>query len=132
MPEGGGEVGFAESDAAKKDEVLFFFDEVEGEGVLDLLAVDGAGPVPVELVEGFQEGEAGGFDAPFDGAGASLEGFSFDEAGEGFDVGAMLFCGFLDFALVVVADPCEFEVGEVFLEGLGFGFHGLGSFSGVV
>ena len=45
VSEGGGGVGFAEAYAAKKDEVLFFFDEVGSEGVLDLLAVDGFGSV---------------------------------------------------------------------------------------
>ena len=52
VSDGGGEVGFSESDATKEYDVLFLFDEVEGEGVLDLLAVDGARPVPFELVEG--------------------------------------------------------------------------------
>ena len=127
MSDGGGEVGFAKSDTAEEDEVSFLFDEVRATGVLYLLAVDGFGPVPVEGVEGFDDGEAGGFDAPFDGSCASLEGFAFDEAGEVVDVGSVVFCGVSGLVWVVFADPCEFEVVEVFVELLGFVVHALGS-----
>ena len=128
VSEGGGKMGFTEAYASQEDEVLLLVDEVEPEGVLDLLAVDGFGPVPVELVDGFYEGKAGGFDAPFDGAGSPLKGFALDEADEVVDVATRVFCGLTGFVLVMVAYPCEFEVGEVFVELLGFVFHALGSF----
>ena len=79
VAQGGGEMGFAEADAAQEDDVGFFLDELEAEEVLDLEAVDFLGPVPAELFEGLDDGEAGGFDAPLDGALAAQGGFAFDE-----------------------------------------------------
>ena len=68
-------------------------DELEAEEVLDLEAVDLLGPVPAEGVEGFDDGEAGGLDAPGDGAVGAQGGFAFDELGEVVEVGEGVFGG---------------------------------------
>ena len=52
---------------ADEDDVVFHLDEGQPEEVLHLVAVDLLGPAPVELVEGFDHREAGGFDASLGG-----------------------------------------------------------------
>ena len=89
----GGEVGFAEADQAEEDDVGFVLDELETEEVLDLEAVDFLGPVPAEGVEGFNDGEAGGLEAPGDGAVGAQGGFAFDELGEVVEVSDRVFGG---------------------------------------
>jgi len=61
-------VRFSDSNAAKENDVGVFFDESQAEEVLHLKAVDFAWPVPLELLHGFDDREAGEFDAPCDGA----------------------------------------------------------------
>ena len=67
--------------------------ELEAKEVLDLEAVDLFGPVPAEGVEGFDDGEAGGLDAPGDGAVGAQGGFAFDELGEVVEVAEGVFGG---------------------------------------
>jgi hypothetical protein len=86
-------VGFAEADGAEQDDVGVVMDELESEEVLDLEAVDLFGPIPAEGVEGFDDGEAGGLDAPGDGAVGAPGGFAGDESGEVVEVGEGRFGG---------------------------------------
>ena len=79
----GGEVGFAKADEAQEDDVGFVADELEAKEVLDLQAVDLFGPVPAEGVQRFDDGEAGGLEAPGDGAAGPQGGFAFDELAGG-------------------------------------------------
>src|SRR5438874_2230855 len=69
--------------------------EVQAEEVLDLEPIDFLGPVPVELFEGFQDREAGGLDAQFDGVLAALLVLAVDEAGEVIGVGPGMLGGLL-------------------------------------
>ena len=50
---------FAEADAAHEDDVGFVFEEGQAKEVLHLGAVDFLGPVPVKLVEGFDDRGSG-------------------------------------------------------------------------
>jgi hypothetical protein len=57
-----------------------FFEETQAEEVLHLGAVDFLGPVPMDLVEGFEDREAGGGEAAGNGAGVATLVLPFDEA----------------------------------------------------
>jgi hypothetical protein len=62
------------------------FQELEAKEVLDLEPVDFPGPVPLELLKGFQDGEAGGFDPRLDDMLAALLVLAVDESAEIIDV----------------------------------------------
>ena len=82
VAQGAGQVRFAQAHAAHEDHVGFVREKGQAEEVLDLGAVDFLGPVPVELVEGFDAGEAGGGDAALDGQLLPALGFAVDEPGQ--------------------------------------------------
>jgi hypothetical protein len=108
-------VGLADADGAEEDDVGFLGDEAQTEEVLDLEAVDFLGPVPVELVEGLENGEACRLDAPFDQALAALGVLALDEAAEVLDVIPVAGGGFAG-QIGVVAE----EIGQLeFVEMLG-------------
>lgn len=132
VAQGDGEVGFAEADAAEKDDVVAVLEEVEAEEVLDGGPVDFAGPAPVELIEGFEDGEVSGLDAAFGGAVHAQMAFAFEEAGEELEVGPAVLGGLCGQGVVVFADPGELEVKELIDEliGEGLGLH-RGWFPGV-
>ena len=69
-----------EADAAHEDDVGLLFDEAEAEEVFDLQFVDLLGPVPAELIEGLEDGEAGGADAPLHGALLAGAAFALEQA----------------------------------------------------
>ena len=54
-------------------------------------SVDFLGPVPAEGVEGFDDGETRGLDAPGDGAISTQGGLAFDELGEVVEMGEGFF-----------------------------------------
>src|SRR5215470_466730 len=51
-------LGFAQADSPKKNKVGFVLDKREAEVILHLEAVNPRGPVPAELLQGFDDGEA--------------------------------------------------------------------------
>ena len=85
-------------------------DEFQAKEVLDLEPIDFLGPVPAELFEGFEDGEASGFDAAFNDALASLGIFAFDEPAQIFDVIPVLLSTLLSQFGMVVLDEGQFEV----------------------
>jgi len=113
IAQGGGEVGLADADGAQKDDVGLVTEELEAEEVLDLEAVDFFGPVPAELFEGFQDGEAGLLDAALDEALEALVVFALDQALEVLKVVVVLFGGQAGGLLVVLLDVGQLEVIEL-------------------
>ncbi len=134
VTQGGGEVGFAEADETEEDDVGFVVDELEAEEILDLQTVDLLGPVPAEGVEGFDDGEARGLDAPGDAAVGAQGGFAFDELGEVVEVGQGVFGGGGGEGLAVLSEEGQAQGVEVGVEKVwiwrGFGFHVCGLLSG--
>ena len=76
VSQGGGQMAFAQPDAAQEDDVGPLGDKLQTEEVLDLEAVDLLGPAPVELVQGFDDREAGLSDASLDRAVATEAGLA--------------------------------------------------------
>ena len=77
---------FAQADAAEQDEVGLVLDKRKAEVVLHLKAVDPGGPVPAELLQGFDDGEAREPNAAFGGAIAPHVRLSFHEFGQVVDM----------------------------------------------
>ena len=59
---------FPQADTPQKDEVGFVLDKCQAEVVLHLQTVNPGGPVPAELLKGFDDGEAREPDATLGGA----------------------------------------------------------------
>jgi hypothetical protein len=64
-------MAFAQADGAQEDDVGLVAYKVQAEEVLDGQAVDFLGPVPAELLQGFDHGEAGLLDAAAGGSSKS-------------------------------------------------------------
>ena len=79
-------LGFPQADAAQYDEVGFVLDKRQAEVVLHLEPVNPGGPVPAELLQGFNDGEARQANAAFGRAITSHVGLAFHEFGEVVDV----------------------------------------------
>ena len=77
---------------------------------MNLEPIDLFWPVPAELFEYLDDREAGGFDAAFNGALASLGVFAFDQAAQVFDMVPVLTSALLRQFGVVPLDEREFEV----------------------
>ena len=126
--DGGGEVCFADTDGAEQDAVVLVLDKAQAGEMLDLGAVDTFGPLPVEGVEGFGRGQAGGFDAPLGTSFLSGEGFAMEEFVEVFQcAGLLLQCLGVE-AFVVLTHPGELESLQGALDflvlAIGRGLHG--------
>src|ERR671922_14536 len=80
-------LGFPQADASQKDEVGFVLDKREAEVILHLETVNPRGPVPAELLQGFDDGEACQANAACCRAITAHVGLAFDEGGEGVDGG---------------------------------------------
>jgi hypothetical protein len=78
MAECNAQMGFAQPDATEEDHVGPLLDEVQAKQVLDLQAVDLAGPVPFELIERLEHREPGEGDPPGDAAILAPLRFTFD------------------------------------------------------
>jgi hypothetical protein len=101
---------FAQSDVAQQHCVGFLGNELQAKEVLHLEAINFLGPVPVELFESFDDGEASGFDAPFNDALASLGVLAFDQPTQIFDMIPVLLSALLSQFGVVFLDERQFEV----------------------
>jgi hypothetical protein len=75
-------VAFAQADAADEDHVGFILHELEAKKILNLSAVDFAGPVEVELLQKFYDREASLLDTPLGGAILPRLRFTVNELGE--------------------------------------------------
>jgi len=86
-------VRFSQPHGSQKNRVGFLGKELEAKEVLDLEAVDFLGPIPLELFEGFQNGETRGLEAALDGVLEVLLILGIDEAAQVFDVAPGLLGG---------------------------------------
>ena len=125
VAEGRGEMGFAESDEAQEDDVGFIVDELEAEQILDLEPVDFLWPVPEERVEGFDDREPGGLDAPRDGAVGPEGGLAFDELCQIVEMGEGVFGGGGGKRPAMLLEERQAQCVETGVEFGDVGFHGL-------
>ena len=125
--DGGGEVCFADTDGTDQDAVVLVLDEAQAGQMLDLGAVDACGPLPIEGVERFERGQAGGFDTPFGAAFLSGEGFAVEEFVQVFECAGLFLKRLPVEALVVLSHPGQLECLQGALDFLvlviGHGFH---------
>ncbi len=85
---------------------------------------DFLGPVPVELVEGFDEGEARSGEAAGNTAILAALAFAFDEAAQILHGGPLIAGGLIGQGLMLFLDEGEVESLELFVELSGFAIHG--------
>ena len=123
VAKGGGEVGLADADRAEEDDVGLLGDEAETEEVLNLEAVDLPGPVPLELLQGLEDGEAGRLDAAFDDALAALGVLALDQAAEVLDMIPVAGGGFAGEIGVVTEEIGQLEFVKMLGEERWLGFH---------
>ena len=72
-------MGFSQANARKKNHIAFLLYEVESEQVFHLHSVDFLGPVPVELLKGFDLRKACRTDSTFGSAVLPLISFGADQ-----------------------------------------------------
>ncbi len=75
-------MGFAQPDGSKKDDVGLLRQELQTEEVLNLEAIDFLGPIPMELLQGFENRKARSLDAQLDGVLEPLLVLAVDEPAE--------------------------------------------------
>src|SRR4029077_16531581 len=73
------QMSLADADAADQDDVSLGCDEGQTEQVLDLWAVDLFGPTPLEVIEGFEHGEARILDPPLNAAVLAHRGLALNQ-----------------------------------------------------
>jgi hypothetical protein len=109
-------VGLAEPDTAEKDDVGLVFEELESEEVLDGHAVDFLGPVPLKLLEGFDDGEPRHSDFALNGAVPTGVDFSAGEVLEVLDVCPVVPGGLIGRSLVMLVHEAKIEGLEMIFE----------------
>ena len=109
---------FPQADAAQKDQIGLVLDKLEAEVVLHLEAVNPSGPVPAELLQGFDDGEARQANAAFGGAIAPHVGLAFHESGRGSRRGTTLCVPpVLANVGILLRDKAELQIGEMVIDG---------------
>jgi hypothetical protein len=103
------QVGLANADVADQDDVGLGCDEGQTEQVLDVRAVDFLGPTPLEVIEGFEHGEACVLDPSLDAAVLAQGGLSLDQLRQIVQVRALLLGGFDGEGLVVALDVVQLQ-----------------------
>ena len=112
--DGGGDVALAEADAAEQDDVGFGIQKGQAHEIHDVGAIDLLGPGPIEGVEGFRDGEAGGLQPPLDAVLPPAVAFAFEEAFEVVGVGPAFLGGLFGEFFVMLEAPDELKFLEVF------------------
>jgi hypothetical protein len=104
-------MSFAEAHPTEKDDIGGVLEKREPGEVLDLEAIDLFGPIPLELVEGFEDRKARPADAPVGSAILFACGLSGDEFAEIVHMGPVFFRCLLGHLRVVIEKKGELEVG---------------------
>src|SRR6266446_5022312 len=99
----------AEADVADQDDVGLGCDEGQTEQVLDLRAVDLFGPAPLEVIKGFEHGEARVPDASLDAAVLAHGSLALNQLRQIIQVRALLLGGFGGQGLVVAWDVVQVQ-----------------------
>jgi hypothetical protein len=103
------QVRFAKADVADQDDVGLGCDEGQTEQVLDLRTVDLFRPAPLEVIEGFEHGEARILDASLDAAVLAHRGLALNQLLQIIQVRALLLGGFGGQGVVVALDVVQLQ-----------------------
>ncbi len=90
---------------------------------MDLGAVDLFGPAPLELLQSFEGGKAGSFNAALKGSLVTADAFGIEKAGKIIDVSPGVAGGIGRKGGVLLGDGVEVEALELLFETLLIGFH---------
>jgi hypothetical protein len=119
--QGACQMGLAQADPADEHHVLSLAQERHGEQMQDLLAVDDAGPMPVEGVERAVCRQPGESDTPLYAACPGGLHLAVEQPQENVVVRAVPAGGFGEFALVVFEHPGELELSHAGDQRVGHG-----------
>jgi hypothetical protein len=106
---------FPQAHTAEQDEVGFVFDKLEVEVLLHLEAVDPCGPVPAELLQGFDDGEARQTNATFGGTIPPQVGLAFNKSGQIVHMGPRFVRCLFGQLCILSGDKGELQIGEMVL-----------------
>ena len=128
ISQGCGQMSLSQANTAHEDDVASFFEERKAQEVLHLGPIDFLGPGPIELFEGFDDGEASARNAALGGPIFSAQGFSFGQAAQKVQLGPVFLHRFFGQAEMVFLKIGEFEVEQIGHEGVFFDrfFHRFG------
>src|SRR5215471_21351957 len=110
-------LGFPQAYTSQKDQVRFVLDKRQAEVVLDLEAVNPRGPVPAELLQGFDDGEAGEPNTALRGAITPHLRLACDECREVVDVGPRFVGRLVREFGILRGEKRELQIGEMLLDG---------------
>jgi hypothetical protein len=114
--QGDRQVRFPEADVADHDGVGMSRDEVQAKQILDLHAVDLFGPAPLELIESFDDREAGIPDAAFGAPHVTHGELAIDDLGQIVHVRALLLGGLARQVAIVLADVAQAHLQKLILQ----------------
>lgn len=106
-------MGFPQADATEEDNIGLVFKELQSKQVLHLESINLFRPGPVKLLESFEGGEAGEFNASLHSTILAQQGFAFHEAIEIMNVGVLLLSGLLGQGLEVFLCIGQFQVRQM-------------------
>jgi hypothetical protein len=105
-------MGLAHAAWAEEEDIAFGLYEGHAEEVLDLKAIEPLGPLPVELVEGFEDGEAGLLKPALHAQPMEPIPFAFGEVLKELMMGPLLASGFGGHRLMVFQAPGQSQVSQ--------------------
>ncbi len=112
--QGGGQMGFTDADPAYEHHIPFVLEEAQPEQILDLWPVDFPWPVPVELIQCFQDRETGLLDVPGHPVAMESVPLALHEALKELVVSPLLSGRFGSQVLMVFAAPGQAQIGKQF------------------
>jgi hypothetical protein len=109
-----GQVRFAQPHAAHKNHVGFLWEKGQAEEVLHLGAIDLLGPVPVKLVQSFDQGKASRRNPPSDATVLVPLALAFDKPSEVLPMTPLLASGLSGEGLMVFTNEGQAELSQLF------------------
>lgn len=104
---------FAQADASDENHVGLFLGEGEAKEILHLRAVNFLGPVPVKLIESFDDGKASGLNASLGRMVFTAQCFPFRQSAQKIKLSPIFLHGFLGQGLMIFAKKGEFEIEQM-------------------
>ena len=109
-------MGLPQTDGAEEQDVPLVLQEAQPEQLLNLRPVDPFGPDPTELVKGFEDREAGLFEAPGNPVAVEAVPFALHEVLKELVRGPFLASGLGGQGLVIFDAPRQAQIGKQFGE----------------
>ena len=116
ITQGDAQVRFSQANTAEENDIGFVGDELQAEQMFDRHLVNGLGPLPVKLFEGFWCWETGQADAPFPCTLLTVKGFLTDQFLQVLQRSPPLLGRLLCQRLIQTLNCRQFEVAQLLLE----------------